>query len=402
MRAGPLSITEINEYVRRSLASDPMLQGIAIHGEISNFKRHTSGHCYFTLKDENSRLSCVMFRQYAQMLRFSPADGMRVVLSGSAGLYPVSGTYQFYGEAMTADGSGALYELFLKTKERLQKEGLFDAASKKPLPLMPRGVGIVTARGGAVLHDILTVTRRRFPDMPLYLRSSQVQGAGAAEDLAQGLQEIASLPEVDVIIIGRGGGSLEDLWAFNEEVLVRAVAACKKPVISAVGHETDVSLTDHAADVRAATPSAAAEMAVPSKVDLAQQIMHLNNRLHAAALVALETKRTSLQLLAASLQMLNPAQRINLLQVKLVSITRQMHQETNKLFALKAAEVKGLIERFEQSGPMQTLKRGYTIALDASDRPLTSVLDVQEVVHLQFHDGRAKLKTISTVQETRS
>lgn len=402
MRAGPLSITEINEYVRRSLASDPMLQGIAIHGEISNFKRHTSGHCYFTLKDENSRLSCVMFRQYAQMLRFSPADGMRVVLSGSAGLYPVSGTYQFYGEAMTADGSGALYELFLKTKERLQKEGLFDAASKKPLPLMPRGVGIVTARGGAVLHDILTVTRRRFPGMPLYLRSSQVQGAGAAEDLAQGLQEIASLPEVDVIIIGRGGGSLEDLWAFNEEVLVRAVAACKKPVISAVGHETDVSLTDHAADVRAATPSAAAEMAVPSKVDLAQQIMHLNNRLHAAALAALEAKRTSLQLLAASLQMLNPSQRINLLQVKLVSITRQMHQEANKLFALKTADAKGLIERFEQSGPMQTLKRGYTIALDASDKPLTSVLDVQEVVHLQFYDGRAKLKTISTVQETRS
>ena len=401
MRAGPLSITEINEYVRRSLASDPMLQGIAIHGEISNFKRHTSGHLYFTLKDESSRLSCVMFRQYAQMLRFSPADGMRVVLSGSAGLYPVSGTFQFYGEAMTADGSGALYELFLKTKERLQKEGLFDAASKKPLPLMPRGVGIVTARGGAVLHDILTVTRRRFPGMPLDLRSAQVQGAGAAEDLAQGLQEIASLPEVEVIIIGRGGGSLEDLWAFNEEVLVRAVAACHKPVISAVGHETDVSLTDHAADVRAATPSAAAEMAVPSKYELMQQIRQLDNLLQASALAALEMKRTALQLLHASLQLMNPAQKVSLLQVKLTAANQRLHQEAHKLFALKAAEVKGLLERFEQSGPMQTLKRGYTIALDPSGKPMTSIVDVQETVNLQFYDGRALLKTISTKQETK-
>lgn len=399
MRTSPLSITEINEYVRRSLASDPMLQGIAIRGEISNFKRHTSGHLYFTMKDEASRISCVMFRQYAQMLRFAPTDGMRVVLSGSAGLYPVSGTYQFYGEAMAADGSGALYELFLKTKERLQNEGLFDAALKKPLPLLPRGIGVVTAKGGAVLHDILTVTRRRFPGMPVFLRASQVQGAGAAEDLAAGLMEIQSLPEVEVIIIGRGGGSLEDLWAFNEEVLVRAVAACSKPVISAVGHETDVSLSDYAADVRAATPSAAAEMAVPSRLELSQEILHVKTRLDSSALGSLEALRGRLMLLEASLQKNNPGQRLNLLKARLQSLLEGLHKEAQNQLSLKSLNAKRLMERFEQSGPMQTLRRGYTIALDEQGKPLQSVKELPEKVRLQFHDGRALLQTLSTIQE---
>lgn len=399
MRSSPLSITEINEYVRRSLAADPMLQGIAIHGEISNFKRHTSGHLYFTLKDENSRISCVMFRQYAQMLRFHPSDGMQVVLSGSAGLYPVSGTYQFYGEAMASGGAGALYEFFLKTRERLQKEGLFDAAIKKPLPLLPRGIGIVTSGGGAVLHDILTVSLRRFPGMPLFLRSAQVQGPGAAEDMAQALQEIASLPEVEVIIIGRGGGSLEDLWAFNEEVLVRAIAACRKPVISAVGHETDVTLADLAADVRAATPSAAAEMALPLKSELLQQVMHIFNRLDASAQTLMDQQRSRLQLLNASLQMNKPDQRISLLQMRLLSLDSSLHKEANNQFSIKAVETKRLLERFEQSGPMQTLSRGYTIAMNQEGRPLTSVEQVQDVVKLRFHDGQAMLKTLSTSRE---
>lgn len=402
MRASPLSVTDLNEYVRRSLAGDPMLQGIAIHGEISNFKRHISGHLYFTLKDENSRLSCVMFRQYAQYLRFDPKDGMRVVLSGSVGLYTVAGTYQFYGEAMSADGAGALYELFLKTKDALQREGLFDAALKKPLPLLPIGVGIVTARGGAVLQDIMTVAKRRFPGMPLYLRSAQVQGAGAAEDLSQALREIAALPEVEVIIIGRGGGSLEDLWAFNEEVLVRAVAACAKPVISAVGHETDVTLTDYTADVRAATPSAAAELAVPSLADLQQRISHINQRMKLSGLQRLEQLKGCVQLLEADLQKNNPSQKLNLLQLRFQTLFAQLHREVTTQIQQHAAKLQHVIARFEQSGPMQTLKRGYTIALDENNRPLQSVEQVKDYVKLRFHDGTATLKTISKKQETTS
>ncbi|NLX83560.1 MAG: exodeoxyribonuclease VII large subunit [Clostridiales bacterium] len=399
MRASPLSITELNEYVRRSLAGDPMLQGIAIQGEISNFKQHTSGHLYFTLKDENSRLSCVMFRQYAQYLRFVPKDGMRIVLSGSVGLYTVAGTYQFYGEAMAADGSGALYELYLKTKEALQKEGLFDAALKKPLPLLPSGVGIVTAKGGAVLRDIMTVSNRRFPGMPLYLRSVQVQGAGAAEDLSQALLEIASLPEVEVIIIGRGGGSLEDLWAFNEEILVRAVAACEKPIISAVGHETDVTLTDYAADVRAATPSAAAELAVPSQEELLQRVYHTEQRLHSLGIQRMEQLKARVNLLDASMQKNNPAQKLSLLQLRFQTLLAQLHRETANQIQFQATKLQHVIERFEQSGPMQTLKRGYTIALDDTGKPMQSVTQVKDYVRLRFYDGTARLKTISTEQE---
>ena len=398
MRPGTLSVSELNEYVRRSLAGDPMLQGIAILGEISNFKRHTSGHLYFTMKDEASRISCVMFRQHAQMLRFQPEDGMRVRLSGAVGLYSATGSYQFYGEAMAAEGAGALYELFLKTRERLQKEGLFDASLKKPLPLLPGGIGIVTSGGGAVLHDILTVTRRRFQGMPLYLRAAQVQGSGAADDLARALNEIAQLPQVEVIIIGRGGGSLEDLWAFNEEVLVRAVAACAKPVISAVGHETDVTLTDFAADVRAPTPSAAAELEVPERAELLARVERLEDQLFAAANQRLEQAYTRLQTLALRLEQHNPASQLKLFGLRLAALAGRLRTSAETQFHHLVTKTQSVVQRFELSGPGQTLRRGYVIALDHG-KPVLSVEQVKEELTLQFHDGRAYVKTISVKKE---
>lgn len=221
MQASALSVSDLNEYVRRSLAGDPMLHNIAVRGEISNFKPYSSGHWYFSIKDEASRLACVMFRQHNMSLRFIPRDGMKVVLIGSAGLYVSSGTYQFHTEGMLEDGVGELFQRYNALKDKLQKEGLFDPQIKRPLPLLPRAIGVITSGSGAVLHDILTVTRRRFPNMTIILRPSQVQGEGAKEDLVQALNELAQLDTVDVIIIGRGGGSLEDLWAFNEEVPVR-------------------------------------------------------------------------------------------------------------------------------------------------------------------------------------
>ncbi len=393
MRSGPLSVTELNEYVRRSLAGDPMLQGIAIRGEINNFKRHTSGHLYFSLKDENSRIACVMFRQHAMMLRFQPQDGMQVILSGSAGLYTASGNYQFYGEAMASDGSGVLYEQFLRIKERLQREGLFDAALKKPLPLLPRAIGIVTSGSGAVLHDIITVARRRFPSARMILRAAKVQGEGAALDITRGLQEIAGLEDVEVIIIGRGGGSLEDLWAFNEEVLVRAVAACDKPIISAVGHETDITLTDFAADVRAATPSAAAEIAVPSKAELMNRIQGMNERFLSLADQCIEKKRTDLFEWIGRLSQHDPVHLLRLAQSRRDMLEQQLHTAAWAGYQLLLSSVTGVIDRFVLSGPDQTLRRGYVIVF-SQGKPIQFARQAEGEMDLMFQDGMVMVQTL--------
>lgn len=392
MQAGPLSVSDLNEYVRRSLASDPMLSGISIRGEISNFKRHISGHLYFSLKDEQSRIACVMFRQHAQTLRFQPQDGMSITLTGSVGLYTAAGSYQFYGESMQKQGAGALYEQYLRTKDALQKEGLFDPARKRPLPWMPKGVGIVTAAGGAVLHDILTVARRRFPGMPLYFRASQVQGEGAMEDLIRGLHEIASLPQVEVVIIGRGGGSLEDLWAFNLDPLVRAIAACEKPVISAVGHETDVTLADFAADVRAATPSAAAELAVPNKGEMLQKITHLTQSLHQQAQSALNDKSVAYEQALAKLQLHNPGHLVALAITREKSMLERLHLAAQSRLAGLQSLTAAIMDRFSLSGPQETLKRGYVIAL-SGNKPVLRAREVTKEMELLFQDGRVKVTT---------
>lgn len=394
MQARALSVSDLNEYVRRSLAADPMLQDMTIRGEVSNFKRHSSGHLYFSLKDENSRIACVMFRQYAQMLRFYPQDGMMVLLSGSVGLYTASGSYQFYGQAMQKDGVGALYERFLQLKDQLQKEGLFDAARKKPLPLLPRAVGVVTSATGAVIQDILTVTRRRFENMPVILRPAQVQGEGAAEDLRAGLLEIAALEEVDVIIIGRGGGSLEDLWAFNDEALVRAIAACQKPVISAVGHETDVTLADFAADMRAPTPSAAAELAVPLKKDLQER----TDGMLMALLISLERqlnqKTALMNTQITRLQQSNPTQKIALALLSQGALQGRLHAAAALSLERLSAAAQAALARLKYAGPDLNLERGYAIAL-WGDRPVTRAERAPEEMTLLFQDGRVKVKRLA-------
>ncbi|MDD4080892.1 MAG: exodeoxyribonuclease VII large subunit [Eubacteriales bacterium] len=395
MQARALSVSDLNEYVRRSLAADPMLQDVTLRGEISNFKRHTSGHLYFSLKDENSRIACVMFRQYAQMLRFYPQDGMMVLLSGSVGLYTASGSYQFYGQAMQKDGVGALYEKFLALRDKLQKEGLFDAARKKPLPLLPRAVGVVTSATGAVISDILTVTRRRFENMPVILRPSLVQGEGAAEDLKSGLFEIAALDNVDVIIIGRGGGSLEDLWAFNDEALVRAIAACEKPVISAVGHETDITLADFAADMRAPTPSAAAELAVPIKKDLKDRVDATLQALHVDLQQKMTQNASRINELTGRLQNNNPVQRIALAISHQGALADRLRAAAVLGFQQLSAAAETALARLKYAGPALTLERGYTIAL-AGGHPVTRAKDAPEEMSILFLDGSVRVKKLDT------
>ncbi len=274
-----LEVSDLNDYARSVLANDSLLRHVRLRGEISNFKRHSSGHWYFTLKDERCRIACVMFRQNAMNMSIRPEDGMRVITTGSVSIYPESGTYQLYAEAMRPEGKGTLFQQFEALKAKLAAQGLFDQARKRPLPLRPKKIAIVTARTGAVLQDIRRVSAARDPGVPLVLLPVKVQGEGAADEIAKAIAKAGMLPQVDVLIIGRGGGSMEDLWAFNEEKVARAIAACPVPVISAVGHETDFTISDFVADARASTPSNAAEMAVPDRREVLEALRMQRQRL---------------------------------------------------------------------------------------------------------------------------
>lgn len=363
MKGMTLTVTQLNEYVRRTFASDPMLHGICLSGELSNFKRHSSGHLYFTLKDDEAAINCAMFRQSVFSLRFRPENGQRVRVFGSVGLYAKTGSYQFYADAMEPDGVGDLYLRFEALKRKLMQEGLFDASLKKPLPVLPRGIGIITSKTGAVVHDIMRVAWRRYPCIPLFLLPVKVQGEGAAQEIAQAIRAMSKLPEIDVIIVGRGGGSMEDLWAFNEECVARAISACKKPVVSAVGHETDYTIADMVADLRAPTPSAAAELTVPDREALLHQVSALRNDLHRALDMQLTQKSMQLAVAEQRLKTASPQHRSERLLVALSALKLRIDAAMRVVFQKK----KNLLERSElrihSSGPVETMKRGYSVVL---------------------------------------
>ncbi len=393
-----LTVSELNDYVRRSLAGDPSLRFLSLRGEISDFKQYATGHWYFTLKDEACMIQCVCFRQHNMRLGFRPENGMKVVLTGGVGLYAERGSYQFYAEGMTRDGVGELYLKLEALKSKLLKEGLFDVAKKRPLPLMPRAVGVVTSRSGAVIHDIATVTRRRFPAMQIILRPAQVQGEGAAEDIAAGIREIAVLPQVDVVIVGRGGGSLEDLWAFNEEIVVRAIAACPVPVVSAVGHEVDVTLSDLAADVRAATPSVAAEVCVPDRAALLSDIRKLREGLARAGQNAVLARRSRLALDEKRLAARHPAALLRAVRGQADLLRHRLEALTERRLTLLKARVSTLSDRLTALGPREALNRGYAILLDGK-APVTSVLEARDEMNVILRDGVLRVRTLEKRKE---
>lgn len=361
MKNMTLTVGQLNEYVRRSLASDPMLRSICVTGEISNFKQPVSGHWYFTLKDRDAAINCAMFRQAAMDVRFRPENGQQVRLFGSVGLYPKTGSYQFYAEAMEPAGVGDLYLRFEQLKRKLSEEGLFDPALKKPLPLLPKGIGIVTSKTGAVIHDIARISWRRYPGMPLYLCPVKVQGGGAAQEIAAGLRLLDMLKEIDVIIVGRGGGSMEDLWAFNEECVARAIAACKKPVISAVGHETDFSISDFAADVRAATPSAAAELAVPQKADLLNTLQDCKQAVSSGMEQAILDRCQALHLMQSRLKAVSPARYHQRLLASVQLLQHRMEGAAERQLSAYRHALDAASLRLRTSGPMETMRRGYAV-----------------------------------------
>ena len=387
-----LSVTELNEYLRCLMEGDALLSDILVCGEISNFKNHyATGHYYFSLKDETGAVRAVMFRSYASRLRFQPENGMRVIVHGRVSVFPRSGDYQIYVNEMQPDGAGALAVAFEQLRRKLEAEGLFDEAKKRPLPLLPRRIGIITSPTGAAVRDMLQVTGRRCPFTDVVIFPALVQGPGAPESLVSGLRCFAKDVPVDLIIIGRGGGSAEDLWCFNHENVVRAVAASPIPVISAVGHETDFTLCDFAADLRAPTPSAAAELAVPDCTELKKRICALGERAAAAFGRVLAGRRERLQALAASAALSSPRYVLEKERMSLDFLAQKLTAAGAELTAPRRTALAAACGKLSALNPAGVLSRGFGIVFGENGSAVSSVnaLAKGESIRIKLADGEA-------------
>lgn len=384
-----VAVGELTRYLANLISGDRALRNLAVKGEISNFKQYASGHCYFNLKDAQGIIPCVMFRSSASRLRFRPEDGMAVIAAGSVNVYVEGGRYQLYVNNMLPDGVGDLAMAFEQLKARLSQEGLFDQEHKKPLPIYPATIGIVTSSSGAVLRDIYRVSKRRFPGIRLVLKPVQVQGAGAAEQIAQAVDFFNAHYQVDVLIVGRGGGSLEDLWAFNEEVVVRAIYNSAIPVISAVGHETDFTLADFVADERAATPSQAAEMAVRDGQEIAAQLLSLQTRLRNSAVQQLDIRRKGIEHLLTRPVMENPHLMLEQRMERLDNLAARLGQSGSQQLKQQVQHLTHLMDKLELMNPMNTLRRGYGMVRSKDNRVIATIQEVQagDRIQVELQDG---------------
>jgi len=387
------SVSDATRFIKGILEHEYGLRGILIRGEISNFKKYPgSGHCYFTLKDNEAALKCVMFKSWARFLRFQLQNGMQVIASGDISIYERDGVYQLYVNNMQPDGVGSLALAYEQLKNKLEGEGLFAQDRKQELPFMPKKIGIVTSASGAVLHDIYTVAKHRSPGTQLILYPVAVQGDGAAAQIAKGIAYFNKKNKVDVLIVGRGGGSAEDLWAFNEEKTVRAIASSAIPVISAVGHETDFSLSDFAADIRAATPSHAAELAVPDVTILQKQVRNLRIRLERALKRQFSNKRQQLGNYTRGLLQLTPNSVLSSRRQHLDELMQRLNTIRANNIACKKVQIEERLNRLELLNPLRILKCGYSIV--AKDKAIVkSVVQLKEgdLVNLTLADGSANV-----------
>ncbi len=383
-------VGEITGYIRNLLESDSLLSDLWIRGEISNFKRHTSGHIYFTLKDDSSSLRCVMFRSRACLLDFLPANGMNVLVRGYISLYERDGSYQLYVEELEPDGMGALYLAYCLLKDRLEAEGLFAVERKKPIPFLPRKVGVVTSPNGAAWHDIVTVIRRRFPQMPIVLAPAAVQGEQAPGEIQAALAALDRRDDIDVVIVGRGGGSFEELWAFNTEEVARAIFRMHIPVVSAVGHETDYSIADLVADLRAPTPSAAAEIVVPDRRELERRVFNLQGRLMQAVNRGLKEKREKLKTIAGRSLPRSVQSRLLLHKQEVGFLNRRLLDRTRAITMNARAKTELIAGKLDALSPLAILKRGYSICRNHSTGNIIKGIretGVGELVDVILGDG---------------
>lgn len=391
MEYNPITVTDLNKYIKDKIDGDEMLNNVLVKGEISNFKNHYTGHMYFTLKDENSLIKCVMFKSYTTHLSFMPKDGMKVMVLGSVAVFERDGIYQIYAKAMKEDGLGSLYTAYEELKKKLEQEGLFAETHKKKIPFMPKTIGVLTSNTGAVIRDIINVSTRRNPGVHIRLYPVPVQGPGAAEKIAEGIKFMNENKLADVLIIGRGGGSLEDLWPFNEEIVARAIYDSELPIISAVGHETDFTIADFVADLRAPTPSAAAELAVANIDDVRETLKLYNNRYKVALKKKIELMRLSYEKCMARPAYKNPTQKIN--EQYMVIDMKVKALQNSMMLKLKEAKTSFVKEtaKLDSLSPLKTLTRGYSIVTkQESGKVIKSVDDLNsgEKVNLRLSDGQ--------------
>lgn len=383
-----ISVSELNSYIKNKIADDEYLNNVLVKGEISNFKNHYTGHMYFTLKDENSLIKCICFKSYAQKLNFMPKDGMKVIVLGSVSVFERDGVYQIYVKIMEQDGLGDLYTKYQELKQKLEKEGFFAQAHKQKIPIMPKVVGVLTSQTGSVIRDIINVSTRRNPNVYIRLLPVPVQGEGAAEKIAAGINYMNENKLADVLILARGGGSLEDLWPFNEEIVAKSIYDSKIPIISAVGHETDFTISDFTADLRAPTPSAAAELAVADVYEVSKKINSYQDRLRMALVKKVQLMRLRYDKCMASSVFKDPLKRINDNYLKIDNYIKQIEN----LAKIKKEKEKNryieLVSKLDALSPLKTLYRGYSIT-EKDGKAINSVKELQngDVVDIRFTDG---------------
>ena len=370
------SVSQVNGYLKELVDGDPLLRGLLVRGEVSNYKCYPSGHHYFSLKDEQGSIRCVMFRGDAARLRFKPVNGLSVIAYGRVSVYPRDGQYQLYCTQLMEDGRGALDRAFEELKKKLEAQGLFDPAKKQPLPAYPRRIALVTSPAGAAVRDMIRILRQRWPLTEVLVVPVRVQGEGAAEEIAAAIHQVNNRDDIDLIITGRGGGSREDLWAFNEEPVAWAIALSNIPVISAVGHEPDVTISDYVADLRASTPSNAAELAVPDQQQERQRLEGLTFRLRQAMEVQLDRDRKELRRLEQSRVLRNPVAVVDDQRMRLDGVQRRLALTLERTLRRGRVELAGLAGRVDAMSPLKVLSRGYAIA-KAEGRAVTTVEQVQ-------------------------
>ena len=385
-----LSISQINEYIRGRMDADALLNQVAVRGEISNYKLYPSGHHYFTLKDESAALKCVMFKGNALRLRFRPENGMKVIAMGKISVFPRDGAYQLYCTAMAMDGVGDLYAAFEQLKKKLAAQGLFDPAHKKQLPKYPGTIGIVTSSAGAAVHDMLRILRKRYPLSQVKLLPVRVQGVEASGEIAAAIRYANYYKLADLLIVGRGGGSMEDLWAFNDEQVAHAIYESEIPVISAVGHEPDVTISDYVADLRAATPSNAAELAVPDRDALAQSLDAMSGAMATALNRQLKAARQHLDVLSKSPALRSPTGYLEQKEKSLELLKNRLIASENQIISRNNQRYIALTAKLDAMSPLKVLTRGYSMAQAEDGSVLRSVSQVEpgERITISLSDGR--------------
>ncbi len=390
-----LSVADINRYVKGLIHGDPRLRDLWVAGEISNFKHHRSGHMYFRIKDSTSSLRCVFFRRENRRCFFEPTDGMEVIVHGSISVYEPDGAYQLYVADLEPAGKGSFFLAYEQLKEKLEKEGLFREECKQKIPFMPRKIGLITSPSGAALQDILTTVKKRFPHVHLLVVESLVQGPGAAPDIVRALEMLNRRDDVELIILTRGGGSIEDLWPFNDEAVARAVHCSSLPVIAAVGHETDFTIADFVADMRAPTPTAAAVAALPDREELLSSLKRLEERLAQGVQRRVVREKQYLDHVVGERFFRRPRERVKASRDRLKQLSDMLGREMVRQLQLKGMKLSGLIDRLESYSPLKVMNRGYSFCRDEQGNIIRSVKDIRlnQLLRLNFKDGRADCRT---------